>query len=280
MLKIGEFSKLSQVTVKTLHHYDEIDLLKPVKIDPYTNYRYYSVDQLPRVHRIIVLKELGLSLEQIGLMLSSEISVDQIRGMLRLKQAESQQRMREEQERLQRIEFRLNMIDIEGQMPTLDVVIKEIPDVYALSLRRSIEPQNMIPFGLEVEEALKKHQINLTGPVTEIRYEDEFRPVHEDVEFIWPFAKSLTDSIQLNTFGTLQAKQISGLPMVASYILKGMEPYRITETMPLLRRWIVDNDYRLCSSHRLVFHNGPTEHAEYEDWIVEFQHEIAVAEPV
>jgi hypothetical protein len=66
--------------------------------------------------------------------------------------------------------------------------------------------------------------------------------------------------------------------MVASYIVKGMDPNRIAETMPILRRWIVENGYQLCSSHRLVFHNGPTEHAEYEDWIVEFQHEIALAE--
>ena len=68
MLKIGEFSQLSQVTVKTLHHYDEIGLLKPAHIDRFTNYRYYTVEQLPRIHRIMALKELGLSLEQIGLM--------------------------------------------------------------------------------------------------------------------------------------------------------------------------------------------------------------------
>jgi len=45
MLKIGEFSRLSQVTVKTLHYYDEIGLLTPAQVDPFTDYRYYTLDQ-------------------------------------------------------------------------------------------------------------------------------------------------------------------------------------------------------------------------------------------
>ncbi len=66
MFKIGDFSKLSQVTVKTLRYYDELGLLKPVEVDRFTGYRYYSADQLPRLNRILSLKDLGLSLEQIA----------------------------------------------------------------------------------------------------------------------------------------------------------------------------------------------------------------------
>ena len=88
MLKIGEFSRLSQVTVKTLHHYDDLGLIKPAYIDPATGYRFYTVEQLPRIHRIMALKEMGLSLEQIGLILENELSTEQIRGILHFKQAE------------------------------------------------------------------------------------------------------------------------------------------------------------------------------------------------
>lgn len=54
LFKIGEFSKLSHVTLKTIRYYDddEIGLLKPAAIDPKTNYRYYSAQQLPRLIRI------------------------------------------------------------------------------------------------------------------------------------------------------------------------------------------------------------------------------------
>jgi DNA-binding transcriptional MerR regulator len=59
MLKIGDFSRLGQVTVKTLRHYGQLGLLKPAWIDRYTGYRYYSLEQLPRLNRILALKELG-----------------------------------------------------------------------------------------------------------------------------------------------------------------------------------------------------------------------------
>ena len=64
--KIGEFSKLCQVTVKTLRHYEEIGLLVPIEVDEWTGYRYYDISQLRRVNRIVYLKQLGLSLEEIN----------------------------------------------------------------------------------------------------------------------------------------------------------------------------------------------------------------------
>jgi DNA-binding transcriptional MerR regulator len=66
MLKIGEFAWLGQVTVETLRHYDRLGLLKPARLDRFTDYRYYALDQLPRLNRILALKGLGLTLEQIA----------------------------------------------------------------------------------------------------------------------------------------------------------------------------------------------------------------------
>jgi DNA-binding transcriptional MerR regulator len=278
MLKIGEFSRLAQVTVRALHHYEKVDLLHPAHIDDFTNYRYYTVEQLPRLHRIMALKELGLSLEQISLMINADLSAEQIQGMLNLKQAEIEQKLRVQKKRLQRVRFHLRMIEMESQLPALDVVVKEIPSVYALTLRRSVKPQNMVALGLEFEEASAYHNIQLIGPVTEIRFEEEFQPGHEDVEFVWPVSSSYVDAIDLKTFGTLQPKSIDGLPLVASYIVQGANPKQYAEILPIFRRWIVDNGFELRPTHRLVFHRGPTEHAEYEDWIIEFQHEIALTE--
>ncbi len=89
MFKISEFSKLSQISAKTLRYYDRIGLLKPSQIDPDTGYRYYSASQLQRVNHIYTLKDLGFKLEQIIPMLDSEISADQIRSMLLHKQEET-----------------------------------------------------------------------------------------------------------------------------------------------------------------------------------------------
>ena len=73
MLKIGDFSRLSFVSIKTLRYYDEFGLLAPVRVDESTGYRYYTADQAPRLNRILALKDLGLSLEEIKRLLDEKI---------------------------------------------------------------------------------------------------------------------------------------------------------------------------------------------------------------
>ena len=126
MLKIGDFSKLSQVSIKALRLYDEMGLLKPISVDRSSGYRFYSASQLPRLNRIIAFKDLGFSLEQITQLLNEEVSPEQIRGMLRLKQADLQQQIEEEQERLMRVAARLKQIGQENVMSDYEVVIKKI----------------------------------------------------------------------------------------------------------------------------------------------------------
>ncbi len=65
MLTIGEFARLGGVSVRTLHHYEEVGLPTPHSVNARNGYRTYSAHQLPRLHRIIALKELGLSLAQL-----------------------------------------------------------------------------------------------------------------------------------------------------------------------------------------------------------------------
>ncbi|HEU4745132.1 MAG TPA: helix-turn-helix domain-containing protein, partial [Anaerolineales bacterium] len=126
MIRIGDFSKLSRVSVKALRLYDEMGLLKPVDVDRFTGYRYYEFDQLPRLYRILALKDLGFSLEEIGRLLEGELSVEQMRGMLKLRQAEIRQKVEEESRRLARVELWLREIEQEDSMSKYDVVIKKI----------------------------------------------------------------------------------------------------------------------------------------------------------
>ena len=65
MLKIGDFSKLSRVSIRMLRHYDDIGLLKPAEIDEFTGYRYYREDQLFVIGRITALKDMGFGLADI-----------------------------------------------------------------------------------------------------------------------------------------------------------------------------------------------------------------------
>ncbi len=126
MFKIGEFARLTQLSAKALRLYDELGLLKPMRIDTFTDYRYYSADQLPRLHRIIVLKDLGFSLEQIKPLLDASVTAEQLKGMLMLKRAEAEQNMRQEHERLMRIEAQLQLIEQEGHMSNYEVILKQV----------------------------------------------------------------------------------------------------------------------------------------------------------
>src|SRR5215470_15209058 len=111
MFKIGEFARIAQVSVRMLRHYDKLGLLKPGYIDQASGYRYYALDQLPRLHRLLALKDLGLSLEQITQLLDEDVSTSELRGMLRLKQAELRQQIDEATLRLERVEQRLTQLE-------------------------------------------------------------------------------------------------------------------------------------------------------------------------
>ena len=135
MFQIGTFSKIAQVSGRLLRYYDEIGLLSPEATDPETGYRYYSARQLPRLNRILVLKELGLSLEQISRLLDQHITVDEIRGMMALRKAQIEQTLQEEMARLRAVETRLQQIDTHGQVQEPDVVLKAIPAQQFLAVR-------------------------------------------------------------------------------------------------------------------------------------------------
>src|SRR5689334_1769532 len=86
MLKIGDFARVGQVSIATLRHYDQYGLLKPNALDPETGYRYYSLDQLSRLNRILALKDLGFPLEQIAHFLEEDLSLEQLQVMFKRKQ--------------------------------------------------------------------------------------------------------------------------------------------------------------------------------------------------
>lgn len=114
MFRIGLFAQVCQVSVSALRYYDEIGLLKPQQVDRYTGYRYYTADQAPRLNRIISLKELGLSLEDIDRLLHEDVNSAQLRDMLHQKERDLEAQIAQDQEQLQRVRLRLKQIELEG----------------------------------------------------------------------------------------------------------------------------------------------------------------------
>jgi DNA-binding transcriptional MerR regulator len=177
-LKIGQFARMCQVPVKTLRYYDDVELLKPAHVDSWTGYRYYDPDQIKAVNRILALKELGLSLDQIRQIMREELPFEEMKGMLRLKRAELEQQNREIEEQLRRVDARMRQIEWEGQMPEYDVVLKRAEPVKGAMLRDTVSKEvatagSYMHFD-ELTAYLRSHGLtkaNITGPAVDILYD-------------------------------------------------------------------------------------------------------------
>ena len=150
MIKIGDFSHLAHVTIKALRHYDELGLLKPVWIDRYSGYRYYALEQLPRLNRILALKDLGFSLGQVKELLDEELPYARLRSLFDQKQAELQIRLRDEEVRLRRVEQRLVEIEQEGRLPVYEVTLKSLPELAVISQRMAVRTLDELPQQVEL----------------------------------------------------------------------------------------------------------------------------------
>lgn len=143
MLRIGEFSRRGRVSVKALRHYEAIGLLIPAHVDAATGYRYYAADQLDDLHRLMVLRALGLSLERIRQVLRDDPSPERMRRLLDERRAAVARRLDAEQAQLAAIEARIR--HLEGDRDAAPgAVVRDVPAAFVASLRRVVPEYTMV----------------------------------------------------------------------------------------------------------------------------------------
>ena len=254
MLKIGDFSNLAQISVKTLRHYGRLGLLKPAWVDRFTGYRYYTLDQLPRLNRILALKDLGFLLEQIGELLREDLPVDELRGMMRLKRAEMERHIQAEQARLARIEARLIQIEREGAMPAYEVVLKPVLPQRVIGIRDVITAYHDVHrlFG-ELHAYLRTQHVapDLTGPYLAIYYDTEYHDRGIDAEAAVPLPKSLPASSRTIVH------ELPGVETMACAVSQGgPQSEMLPEARNALMAWIEANGYRVVGPNRDMYLEG------------------------
>ena len=272
MFKIGDFSKLAQVSVKALRYYDQLKLLQPSWIDRFSGYRYYTLAQLPRLNRILALKDLGFSLEQIRKLLRDDLPATELRGMLRMKQAEIERQIEAEQSRLTRVEARLWQIEHEGSMPEYEIVLKSIGPQRIVGLRQVIDgyPALRKLFG-ELHQALQAKQaaafsqpVSSAAPALAIYYDAEYRERHIDVEVAVPVSE------RLQAFSPLVVHELPGCETMACAVYQGV--YNgLVEVYQAALAWTEQNGYRLVGPARDVYWQGIAPDASEENWVTEVQ---------
>lgn len=262
MLKIGDFSTLTQVSVKTLRYYDEMGLLRPAHIDSTSGYRYYSAAQLPRLHRMLALKDLGFSLEQVARALDDGVTPDQLRGMLMLRQAEQRDRVREEQDRLTRLQARLRLIEQEGIM-TKDVVIKEVSPQWIASVRETIPAYPAV--GKLYGQLFGTLGSSAFGGITVALWHDpEYKEHDVDAEAGVYLKQPVPAKGRVSVHQLPQAS-------VASIIHNGAYN-RLSEAYDAVLRWIEANGYRVTGPIReLYLHSSQPVRQDDESYVTEIQ---------
>src|SRR5687768_12107039 len=246
MLKIGDFSRLGQVSIDTLRHYDTLGLLKPTEVDPLSGYRYYAYHQLGRLNRILALKDLGLSLEQIAPMLEGDVSAEQLKGMLKLKRAEIEEHIDSEHERLARVEARMKQIESESHLPSHDVVIKNVRPLLVASIRRVIPSHGqVIHLFEELLEYLHPYDVPQWRALT-IWRDEGYRDREIDAE------AAITLKTRVPETATVKVYELPG-EMMASVVHNG-HYNKLYQAHNALNAWIQTNGYSICGPSRDLYH--------------------------
>jgi DNA-binding transcriptional MerR regulator len=268
MLKIGDFSRLSQVSVKTLRYYDEVGLLKPTQVDQVSGYRYYSVVQLRQLHRILALRDLGFSLDQIGYVLEADLSTEELRGMLRVRRAEQQQRLIKEQECLERVEALLQLIHQENTTNTDAVIIKDTEPQRFASIRKTIPAYNQVGqlFGALFRDFPGSAA---RGPCFAIWHDDEHKDQDVDAEACVPVDEK---------YQGLPTIRCADLPTVkvASVIHHGAYN-TLTQSYQMVPKWVEANGYQVQGPIREIYLQcGEPLRQDDDSYVTEIQVPIAL----
>ncbi len=220
MLRIGEFSNLSQVSVKTLHHYDDIGLLRPARIDAQTGYRYYEAAQITRLVRIRALKNLGFSLDDITVLLRPDVSEVERTQIVTRRREEQAIQVQMEQRRLGRLEALALTPDAEQEADTANgplLVYKSVPALRVVGWRANVIARENAQIEQEVTARfltlaafMQTHRIRPAGDGILVWHDAEWQEEITDVEVGVPIEEDSIRSVPPHPF-----IRVSELPPIA-----------------------------------------------------------------
>ncbi|MGW4422726.1 MerR family transcriptional regulator [Streptosporangium sp. NPDC004631] len=273
MFSIGDFAQLGRVSVRMLRHYDALGLLQPARVDPASGYRFYQASQLQRLNRVIALKDLGFTLQQVRSILDEKVTTVELQGMVRLRRAELEERIAADRARLLRVEARLRTIEKEGHMSVEEVVLKRIPPVHLAEI-------TAIAASYEGEDI---------GPVIQPLYGELFRrldlagvaPSGYGIAYYEPDADGRV-IVHAGVEVTAEPREdhdfaIVDLPAVetAATIIHRGSMDGVGTTFQTLAHWIDEHGYRSLGLGREVSIECPCD--DQDKWITELQITVTTA---
>jgi DNA-binding transcriptional MerR regulator len=256
-VRISDLARITRVSPRMLRHYDEIGLFKPNLVLE-NGYREYSVSQIPILNRILALKDLGFSLEQLTELLREDFALDRLRELLTLKRAELEARVLEEQERLERVEARLRTIELEDDMTDFDVTVKTLPAQLVASVRNgSLEkrtPDGLRDIGAYFETMrayLEKHGLDANSVPNTLLWHGQNVTDGPEAELVVPLEHPIPESDQVCVLEMPEIRAAATLEFRGRY-----DDEHMTGAFKALHHWVESNGYQTTGATRQVFLGG------------------------
>ncbi|MEG0376999.1 MAG: MerR family transcriptional regulator [Eubacterium sp.] len=264
MLKIGDFSKLSRISIRMLRHYDEIDLLTPMETDNFTGYRYYSEAQLPMAGRIVALKNMGFGLSTVAEIMKSYDNKAMLSHFLAMKQAEVQREAEETKHRLLLLETAIKRLREDETMMKYDVALKTMPERSVASVRQVIPAYDRegILWDIMMQETARlKVQQGDPCYTLAIFHDEGYKEGDVDVE-VQMTVRGTYQNTENVVFKTEPAMEIASATYKGSY-------EQLTLVHQAVANWVNDNGYTFDGMMFCIYHVSPNETKNPEELVTE-----------
>ncbi|AGZ40003.1 MerR family transcriptional regulator [Actinoplanes friuliensis] len=273
MFSIGDFAALGRVSVRMLRHYDSIGLIRPARVDQFSGYRFYTAAQLTLLNRVLALKDLGFTLQQVQTLIDEKVDVGELRGMLRLRRAQLAEEMAAGTARLALVDARLRMIETEGHMNTGDVILKTVPPVRVAELSAPASSYDgpdiseaLTPLYPQLIERMESQGVTMTGPPMAYYLPAPKGPGDESITVHAAFP--ITGEVPADP--GFAVVDLPGIERAATLLHHGpmSEAFR---TGQAIARWIDDSGYQTVGTGfaREIYLDCPMD--DLSKWITEMQ---------
>ncbi len=268
MFKIGEFSKLTQVSIRMLRYYDEVGLLKPSRVDTFTSYRLYTAEQIPDLNKIVFLRDMGCTVSEITAALAGWNAGDDssLKNLLEAKRLEAECALQAEQERLSRIALAQKDLLQETITINYNVTLKAIPGYQVLSLRRVVP--DFFAEGLlwkEMSAFVQGNNIPVSPDTFAIYHDKDYREKDVDIEVCAPV------SVMGESADGFTYRHTEPVPLMACTMVYG--PFEnIAGAYRSFAGWLGEHSYyEMTGESRQIVHRGPWNEESSESYLTEIQ---------
>lgn len=263
MFKIGDFSKLTNLSVRALHHYEELGLLRPEQIDDITNYRYYSARQLGIVNKIKMLQQIGLSLKDIkGVLESDDIKV--LEYHYQLKETEMQEELEELKKKQNILKMYKEKMKDGNLMERYYVALKDIPKRKVMAIRKVVSSyDNEHSLWTALHEEFKTQNVKMDNPPAgmTIYHDREYKESEVDIEVQSNIVGNYQDTDEVKFYES-PAFAMASVTFNGSY-------EQMPDVTQAIASWIEANDFVVCGPMVNISYVSPAQDANPDNWITE-----------